>query len=104
VVDGPVLHLLLAGLLELQLLIEREDGALGWLVDVACSSSAAAEHGSALWETVLEQRGRSASSTTVGGLGCLEIVASSTSACMDVGVNAWVRLNELEVGWHLECS
>jgi hypothetical protein len=86
----------------LQLLVEGENGTLGGLVNVACSSTAAAEHGCALWDTILEERGRSASSATIGGLWCLEVVASSTSACVCVVVDAWVRLNELEVGWHFD--
>jgi hypothetical protein len=102
VVDSSILHLLLAGLLELQLLVEREDGALRGLVDVACSSTAAAELGCALWETVLEERGRSASSAAVGCLWGLEVVASSTSTCVCIGVDAWVRLDDLEVGRHFD--
>jgi hypothetical protein len=102
VVDSSILQLLLAGLLKLQLLIEREDGTLGGAVDVACSSAAAAELGGALGETVLEVRSRAASSGAVGGLGGLEVIASSTSTCVCVAVHAWVRLNNLEVGWHFE--
>lgn len=101
-VDSSVLHLLLTGLLELQLLIEGEDCTLGWAVDVACSTSAAAELGLALGKTVLEERGRAASSAAVGGLWGLEVVASSTATGMCVVVDAWVRLNELEVGWHFD--
>jgi len=86
----------------LQLLIEREDGALRWTVDVACSASSTAELGLALWEAVLEERGRAASSAAVGGLWGLEVVASSTATCVCVVVHAWVRLNKLEVGWHFE--
>lgn len=93
-VDGSVLHLLLSGLLEFQLLIEREDGTLGRLMDVACSSTAAAEVGCALWETILEERCWSTSGAALGSLWGLEVVASSTSACMRVGIDVWVRLDE----------
>ena len=97
-VDSAVLHLSLTGLLKLQLLVKREDSALRGLVNVSSSSSAAAEVGGVLWEAIGEQRGWSASCAAIGSLRCLESVSCSSSACVGVLGDVWVRLDNLEVG------
>jgi hypothetical protein len=99
--DGTFLHLLLAAGLALKLFIEREDGALRAVVDVSCASSSGAELGAGLWETVLEERGGTASSAAVARLWSLVEVSSATTAGMCVLLHGWVRLGELV--WHFEC-
>lgn len=52
---GAVLHATLARALAVQLLVEREDGALAGLVDVACAAATAAELGLRLGESGVEE-------------------------------------------------
>jgi len=89
---GTFLHLLLAAGLTLKLFIEREDGALRVVVNVSCASSSGAELGAGLWETMLEERGRPASSAAVAGLWSLVVVSSATAAGVCVLLHGWVRL------------
>lgn len=99
-VDSSILHLVLASLLECQLFVEGEDSTLRGLVDVASSSSAAAEVGAALGQAVGEKRSWATSGAAIRGLGDLEGVTGASSSGVGVLRDVWVRLDDLEVGWH----
>jgi len=51
---GTVLHELLSGTLTLEFFIEGEDSTFGTVVDVSCSTSAAAKLGAGFWESGFE--------------------------------------------------
>jgi hypothetical protein len=104
VIDGTVLHLLLAGALAVELVIEGERLLLGREVDIAGTASAAAELGAGLREAVLEERRGTGGRSGVAGLGGLEGIAGAASACVDVVAGGGVRFGDGVVGWHWRCG
>lgn len=70
-------------------------------MDITSAAAAAAEVGGILGEAMLKKRGRSAGRAALRGLGCLEEVTGTATACVGVHVDVWVRLHELE-GWHFD--
>ena len=99
-IGGTVLHLLLAGALTVELVIEGERLLLGGEVDVAGTASAAAEPGAGLREAGLEERRRTGGRSGVAGLGGLEGIAGAASAGVDVVAGGGVRFGDGVVGWH----
>jgi hypothetical protein len=100
VIGGTVLHLLLAGALTVELVIEGERLLLGGEVDVAGTAPAAAEPGAGLREAGLEERRRTGGRSGVAGLGGLEGIAGAASAGVDVVAGGGVRFGDGVVGWH----
>jgi hypothetical protein len=81
--------------LTLKLFIEREDSPLGFVMNISCTSSAAAELGSSsIWETGFEERGWAVGRTAVGSLGSLKCVARASTARVDVFAWVWVWLGD----------
>lgn len=102
-VDGALLLLSgLAGGLTCEFLVEGEEGALRAVVNVACSSSAGRELGAGLGKWTAEEMGWAASSVGIGGLASFEGITCSSTSCVGVGTDVWVRLGDL-VGRHFVC-
>lgn len=93
-VDCAALHLLLAGTLAGEFIIEREGFLLGCQVDVPRATSAAAELGAGLREAIMEVRGRAGGAVAIRGLRGLEGVAGAATAGTDVGAGSWVRFGD----------
>lgn len=70
-------------------------------MDVACSSSSGRELGAGLRNLATEEVGWAMGVECIRGLWGLEGVACSSSACVGVGTNVWVRLGDL-VGRHFD--
>jgi len=90
-----LIHLPLACVLASKLFVEREDGLLGFGVDVACSTSTGAEPGPGLWETLLGERGGPVSGGAVASLGHLVEVACPSSSREGVVLDGWVGLSDV---------
>jgi len=93
-VDGTVGKALLAGRLALELIVEGENGSLGYRLNVAGSSTAAGETSGGLGERGAEERSWSASGGPRRGLWRLEGVSCSTASRVRVGGHVWVWLDD----------
>jgi len=100
VVDGTLGEALLAAGLALELLVEGEDGLLGDGLDVAGSSTPAAEAQGGLGQHAAEERGGTASSGARGGLAGSEGVAGSSTTRVRVGGHVGVWLGDRVGGRH----
>jgi len=92
--DGAfLLHHLLSRALTVEFLVEREDGLLAGVMDVASSSTAARELAVWLWDGG-DEGGGTASRAALAGLWGLECVACTSASRVDVLGGSWVWLGD----------